>query len=121
MLNINQAVENLTGYIEARVEVIKLDIKDQSTRVGVVIIVWFLVGFFGLMALVFLSIAAALLLGVWLDNLAIGFVLIGGVYVGIAALLLASKNKLVKLVEEQVFLQLPDALPAKTPPSETTT
>ena len=104
MLKIEDVIENLTGYLEARVELIKLDVKDQSVRVGVATLVWGLVGFFGLMALAFLSVAAAIVLGHWL-GLAWGFVVVAGFYSLIGLALVASKKRLQKEVEKRAFPQ----------------
>jgi Flp pilus assembly protein TadB len=102
MLNIEEAIENLTGYVEARIELIKLDVKDQSVRVGVATLVWSLVGFFALMALVFLSIALAIVLGYWL-GMAWGFVLVAVLYLAVGFALLLSKRWLQKQVELRAF------------------
>jgi Putative Actinobacterial Holin-X, holin superfamily III len=103
MLKIEEVVDNVTGYIESRVEVIKLDIKDQATSIGVDTLVWAIVGFFGLMALLFLSMAAGFWLGRQLESLPLGFVLVAVFYVAVGGALLLSREKLQRAVAKKVF------------------
>jgi hypothetical protein len=103
MLKIEDVIENVTGYIESRVEIIKLDVKDHATEIGVATLVWSIVGFFGLMTLGLLSIALALYLGHVLASMPLGFVLVAGLYVIVALVLIAFKSALHRAVEKRVF------------------
>jgi hypothetical protein len=100
---IDDVIENVSGYVEARIEVIKLDIKDQATEVGVSILVGLLVGFIGIMILTCLSLALALYLGQMLANLPLGFVIVAGIYVVAAFIAMASSAAVQRAVERQVF------------------
>jgi hypothetical protein len=75
--------DRLNAYIDARVELVKLDLKselsDWITRIGVLLVV----SFTALFALVLLSVAAALAIGHWQQSNALGFLCIAGVYLGI--------------------------------------
>lgn len=103
MVKVEDVVENLTGYVESRIEVIKLDVKNEVTRISVATVVWMIVSIFALMVLVCLSIA----LGLWLGDLTgsqpLGFVLVALVYVVVSAGLLASQESLQKVVARRVF------------------
>jgi hypothetical protein len=103
MLKIEDVVDNVTGYVESRIEVIKLDVKDQATEIGTATLVFGLVCFVGLMILGMLSVALALYLGSVLASFALGFVLVAGLYLLLAIGLLLSKDKLHRAIEKQVF------------------
>jgi len=93
-LKVDQFVENITGYFEARIELAKLDFKKELASVLAKIVV-FSVAIFGAMGM-FLSISLAL--GFWfnqlLDSNYAGFFVLSFFYTGIAALgLYAAKNE----------------------------
>lgn len=72
--------EKLNTYIDARIELVKLDVKSELsewiTQLGVVLMITFTAVF----ALLLISVAAALAIGHWLNNNALGFLCIAGVY-----------------------------------------
>lgn len=103
MVKVEDVVENLTGYVESRIEVIKLDVKNEVTRISVTAVVWTIVSLFALMVLVCLSIALGLWLGHLTGSLPLGFVLVSLVYVIISAGLIASQESLQKAVYKRVF------------------
>lgn len=103
MVKVEDVVENLTGYVESRIEVIKLDVKNEVTRVSVAAVVWTIVSIFALMVLVCLSIALGLWLGRLTDSLPLGFVLVALIYVVISTGLIASQESLHKAVSRRVF------------------
>ncbi len=103
MLKVEDVVENLTGYIESRIEVIKLDLKNEITHAGVNAGVGIIVGIFGLLTLFCLTVALGFWLGDVVDSRALGFVLAGAFFLLLSALLLASKAALQRLVARRVF------------------
>ncbi|GET21718.1 phage holin family protein [Prolixibacter denitrificans] len=68
--------QNLKEYVSARIELQKLTLVEESTRVlsrfFSTTIVWLL----GVLVLFFASIGLAILIGQWLQNLALGFLIL---------------------------------------------
>lgn len=79
-LKIDNLIDHLTGYVEDRVELFKIEIKDEVARViakGLVLLVVALAVF---MALFFLSFSAALYINTWFQDSYAGFLLVAGIY-----------------------------------------
>jgi len=79
-LRLDNLVENLSGYVEARVELIKIEIREEIARVisnALMVSVLFLLG---LLFLIFFSIGAAHYLNRYFNNASVGFWIISGVY-----------------------------------------
>ena len=79
-LNIDSIVENLSGYVEKRMDLFKIELKEDlalgAARLTVMVIM--VLSFF--MVLLFLSIASALLLNNVLESNSLGFVIVAGFY-----------------------------------------
>ena len=79
-LRLDNLIENLSGYFETRVELIKIEIREEIARVishGLMVGVLFLLG---LLFLVFFSIGAALYLNNYLNSGSAGFWIVSGFY-----------------------------------------
>src|SRR5688572_25544892 len=83
---LDSIVEHVNGYLESRVALIKLEIREEVASVlsrGFIILMMFLIGF---LFIVFLSIGVAQYLNVQLGSDYQGFMYVSGVY-GLALLL----------------------------------
>ena len=103
MVKLEDVVESLTGYIESRIEIVKLDVKNEVSRVSVNVGVGAIVGLFAVLVVFCLTVA----LGLWLGDLVcsrpLGFVLAAVVFILISGILLASKAALQRTVSKRVF------------------
>lgn len=91
-LSLDNLVENLTGYVENRVDLLKIEIREDVAKGmarALMIIVLFLLGF---MFLVFLSIGLAHFLNSYFEKSYVGYWLVAGVY-GLILLVLISFRK----------------------------
>lgn len=92
-LRIDNLVEHVSGYVESRVALLKIEIQEDLAQViskGLVMGALFL---FMFLCLLFLSIGVALYLNLWFANYA-GFWIVGGFYLFILALLFAFRKKI---------------------------
>lgn len=79
-LRLDNLIENLSGYVETRVELIKLEIREEIARVishGLMVVVLFLLG---LLFLIFISIGTAIFLNGHFNSPSAGFWIVSGVY-----------------------------------------
>ena len=79
-LRLDNLVENLSGYFETRVELIKIEIREEIARVishGLMVGLLFLLG---MLFLVFLSIGLAMYLNTYFNSSSAGFWMVGGIY-----------------------------------------
>ena len=82
-LKIDQLLEKLTAYIEVRIELFKLEAKEELGQAVSKAIFWFVVFILSCFSLLFLSVGLAVWLGAWMQNAYIGFVIMGCFYLGL--------------------------------------
>lgn len=83
---VDSLISNLTGYVETRVELLKVEVKEDLAKALAKAVSYLLIGFISALFLTFISVALALLLGQRLGNFA-GFSIVAGIYL-ITALVL---------------------------------
>ncbi len=91
-----QIQEHIKGYVETNIEYYKLrgfKVLMQSTTM---IVKFLLIAICLSMVLLFSSIAGAFAIGSYLDNTALGFLIVGGVYLVLTVLLFLVKDKIVE-------------------------
>lgn len=92
-------IENLSGYVEARVQLLKIEVREDVSKalaravvMGVLLLLAFLV-------LVFFSIGFALFLNRFFDDNFVGFWLVAGLYLALLGVALAMRTKIHRKVE----------------------
>ena len=100
IFNVDSLLSNLTGYVETRVELLKVEVKEDLAKALAKAVSYFLVGFVSALFLTFVSVALALLLGQRLGNFA-GFSIVAGIYLITALLLWFSRAKLIAKFESR--------------------
>jgi hypothetical protein len=86
-------IENLMGYIDTRIDIIRLEIQEKMKAAMVGAIHGMLLAFFGLMSFLFVSIFLGLLLNHLLDSSFWGFGIIALFYVVVLIILLVGLDK----------------------------
>jgi uncharacterized membrane protein YqjE len=79
-LKLDGLIDNVSGYVDARVKLLKIEVREEVAKVitrGLVFAVLFLIGF---MFIVFLSIGMALILNQYFTNDFSGFLIVSGFY-----------------------------------------
>jgi hypothetical protein len=79
-LKLDGLIDNISGYVDARVKLLKIEVREDVAKVitrGLVFAVLFLIGF---MFVVFLSIGIALILNQYFTNDFVGFLIVSGFY-----------------------------------------
>lgn len=90
-LRIDAILENLTGLIEARMALAKLEIKEEVAKVGARIIAGVVLAFLLVMIIIFMSITLATWLNYLLGSMFLGYLIITGFYLLVLLLLIAFK------------------------------
>lgn len=102
MLGVDTLVRTFTDYVEARVELIKKEIRDEiAAQVSKIIVMIFLM-LIGLLTIAFLSIAAGFLLSEWLGSTTYGFLCIGGMYLMISIILWLGREGASNAIAENI-------------------
>lgn len=86
-------IENLMGYIDTRIDIIRLEIQEKLKASFVSLLHVVLLAFFGLMSVLFVSIFLGLLLNHLLDSSFWGFGIIALFYVAVLVILLVGLDK----------------------------
>ncbi len=83
----NELLSNAIEYLETRFRIAKLDATDAGASAASAMLTWIVLVIAGSITLLFFSIAAALGIGYALGNHALGFTVIGGLYLIIIGVL----------------------------------
>ena len=90
-LRIDAIIENLTGLIEARLELAKLELKEEIAKAGARIIAGVVLAFLLVMIIIFVSITLAAWLNYLLGSMFFGYLIVTGFYLLVLVLLIAFK------------------------------
>jgi uncharacterized membrane protein YqjE len=90
-LRIDAIIEHLTGLIEARVELAKIEIKEEVSKIGARIIAGVVFAFLLVMIIILFSIALAAWINALLESGYLGYFIVTGFYLLVLILLIAFK------------------------------
>jgi len=97
--NFTEFTNSTQDYIESTINYHKLDLYKKGTKGAVAISYNLILAFFVLIALLFLSVGLSIVIGNALDNLAVGYFIVGGFYVLVTLVLsFTLKSKLETLI-----------------------
>jgi uncharacterized membrane protein YqjE len=100
-LKLDNLVNNLTGYVEARINLMKVEIREDVAKTisrGMVMVALFFMGF---LFLVFFSIGLAQFLNTFFEYGYAGYWIVAGIYGGFFLLLLLFKKNISDYFEAQ--------------------
>lgn len=98
---VDSLISNLTGYIETRVELLKVEAKEELSKGLSNVLVYLLLAFVFALVIVFLSVALALKIGERVGGFG-GFAIVAGVYLLAGTGLVLYRDALTKKVEKKV-------------------
>lgn len=99
-LRLDNIVHSLTGYVEARIELMKIEIREDVAKAiarGMVMVALFLMGF---MFLIFFSIGLAHFINHYFDYPFAGFWVVAGIYGATFLLLLLFRQRIYQYFEQ---------------------
>ncbi|HEY0656130.1 MAG TPA: phage holin family protein [Chryseosolibacter sp.] len=102
---VDSLISNLTGYVETRVELLKLEAKEEISKQAANAVVYGAIVFLFALVLVFFSVAIAITLGASLGYFA-GFSIVAAFYLIVGAVLLINREKLIRSIEKKISLKL---------------
>jgi hypothetical protein len=100
-LKLDSLMENVTGYVETRIEILKYDLKEDLSRALSKISVFAIILLSALFFLFFISAGIALEIATHLGYFA-GFGIVGGIYVLTAVVIYAQRVSISKKFEQQI-------------------
>ena len=81
LLNVDSLIDSVLQYFEKRIELVKIEVKEEAAVVGAKLIINMAIAFLGLFFLLFLSILVALVINEFHQSQYIGYVYVSGFYV----------------------------------------
>ena len=102
-LHLDNFIQNITGYVEARIELMKVEIKEDVAKAisrGLVSIAMLLIGF---MFLVFFSVGLAHYINEFFDKPYAGYWSVAGLYAIILVFLVVFKGKIYQYFEAKLL------------------
>lgn len=100
LLGLDTLIRSVSGYIESRVDLIKMEIREEITRHLSRLIVTLTGLLLALSALGFLSITLALVLNEALESPYLGFLIVGGSYLLVSLLIFAFRDSISRSVQK---------------------
>ncbi len=91
---VESLVDLLKAYLNTRLSQVKLSVAENTSKFVAVLIAALMVALVFFLFFLLLSIAAAIVIGQWLNNLWLGFVIVAGVVLLIGWLLWMVKDRL---------------------------
>lgn len=102
---VDTLLSNLTGYVETRVELLKIEVKEDLSKGLAQAISYLFIAFILAVFVIFVSIALALLLGERFGNAA-GFSIIAFVYLVLGVILWYKRGKMIAGLEIKLSILL---------------
>jgi Putative Actinobacterial Holin-X, holin superfamily III len=99
-LHLDSLIENVTGFAEAKLELYKMEIREDVAKVLSRAIVYATIGFFGFLLLMFLSIGLAHYLNTYFTETYVGFWIVAGLYAVVFVIFLLFKKGIDKNFEK---------------------
>jgi len=93
-LKLDSIIENLSGYVENKLEILKIELKEDGAYLASRLILLIFLCTLAFVILLFLSLAAGIVINLWLSSSYLGFIIIGGFYLLLLVLIIIFKNKL---------------------------
>ena len=80
LLKLDKLLQNITGYIETQIELVKLDLKDQAAESIQKLIQVIIIMLFAFIFIIFISIACAVGINILTESKLLGYLIVAVVY-----------------------------------------
>lgn len=101
LFNIDKLVENLTGYIETKIELVQLDVKEELIQIVAKALAYSIISLFGILALVFISLGLGALLNDYLQSSYQGYLILGLFYLILAGIFFGIRGAVITRIKNE--------------------
>lgn len=102
LFNTDKLLETLTGYLETKLEIFKLDLKVEIAATITKVTIYVILGLLGLICMLFLLMALAAFLNEYLESSYLGYLIDAGILVLIGCILYFNKNKIGEAIWDRI-------------------
>jgi len=99
-LKLDNLTETLTGYVEARVQLLKIEVREDIAKAITRALVFAVIILLAFLFIIFFSLATALFINRYFNENYLGFLIVGGFYLTSFVLSLAFRNQLFKKLDK---------------------
>lgn len=96
---LDSLTEDLSGYVEARVELLKIEVREEVAKALTRAMVIGAIVLLGVLCLLFVSLGAALFINQYFVDTYAGFFLVGGFYLILLLLSFGFRKKILQVLE----------------------
>ena len=101
-LKLETLIENLTGYVETRIELTKIEIKEDLAKGLAKVAVFMLIGVVLILFIILISVAVAYLISQSVGTFG-GFTIVAGFYLLLGLLLFVFRDAITEKLQEQLI------------------
>jgi uncharacterized membrane protein YqjE len=101
LLNFENLLNNLTGYIESKVELTKIEVKEAVGEIAAKAILFSVLFFISIFTLIFLSLTIATLLNQLLDSRYLGFAIITAILILKTVIMFSMRESILKYLAKK--------------------
>ncbi len=94
ILKLDSLVENISGYLENKLELLKIELKEDAADLAAKFTVVLIAAFLMFAFVIFLSLALGIILNLALESDYLGYLLVAATYLLVFILIIALKEKL---------------------------
>lgn len=94
---VEEMAEHFRSYVDTKLAQVKLSVAEKVSKLISVMIAGILVLFVFLFFIVFVSIAGAYAIGYWLENIALGFLIVALIYLFFGIIIWMAKERLLRI------------------------
>ena len=99
-LRLDNIIDNASGYVEARLELYKMEIREDMARLLAKALVYMIIGLFGFLLLVFFSIGLAQFLNGYFEKGYAGYWIVASIYGVVVLVFLLFRNDFLRWFEK---------------------
>lgn len=101
IFDFHKVIEAFNGFIETKVEILKLDAREEIGTLIAKLLVLLLIGLFSALVLFFASLACAYAINEGLASAYAGLLIVGGFYLLISIVLYTNRKKVIDTIVEK--------------------
>lgn len=101
IFDFHKVIEAFNGFIETKVEILKLDAREEVGTLIAKLLVLLLISLFSALVLLFVSLAGAYAINQGLESAYAGLLIVGGIYLVIAMVLYSNRKKVIHTILEK--------------------
>ncbi len=101
LFDLEKLIDTFTGFLETKIELIKLDAKEELSGLIAKALVLFMLMLLGLMAMIFLSFGLSTVLNAYLKSSYLGYIIVGVIYLSLCGLIYTQRTSLLERIRAE--------------------